>query len=62
MDNINIRPYKKEDKWALRTLCCDVADRGGPIEKFSPTGMWLLTMLTSYYTDYGAPINLCCHL
>jgi len=50
--NINIRPYKIEDRLALRTLCCDVADRGGPIENFFPERDVAADLLTKYYTDY----------
>jgi len=50
--DINIRPYKAEDRAALRMLCCDVADRGGPIEKFFPDRDFAADLLTKYYTDY----------
>ena len=52
MDRINIRPYKAEDREALRALCCDVADRGGPIENFFPDREVAADLLTKYYTDY----------
>jgi len=52
MNKINIRPYKTEDRGALRTLCCDVADRGGPIENFFPDRDAAADLLTKYYTDY----------
>jgi GNAT superfamily N-acetyltransferase len=52
MTDINIRPYKREDRAALRTLCCDVADRGGAIENFFPDRDLAADMLTTYYTDY----------
>ena len=52
MNNINIRPYKKEDREALRTLCCNVADRGGAIENFFPDRNVAADLLTKYYTDY----------
>jgi len=50
--NINIRPYQAEDRLALRKLCCDVADRGAPIESFFPDRDVAGDMLTKYYTDY----------
>src|SRR5208283_1721558 len=50
--NINIRPYKAEDRAALRMLCCDVADRGGPVENFFPDRDLAADLLTKYYTDY----------
>lgn len=52
MNNINIRAYKQEDRIALRALCCDVADRGGPIEGFFPDREVAADLLTKYYTDY----------
>jgi ribosomal protein S18 acetylase RimI-like enzyme len=52
MNKINIRPYKIEDRSALRTLCCDVADSGSPIENFFPDRDVAEDMLTKYYTDY----------
>jgi len=52
MNKTNIRPYKREDRDALRTLCCDVADRGGPIENFFPDREVAADLLTKYYTDY----------
>ena len=51
MNNINIRPYQPEDRFSLRTLCCDVADRGGPIERFFPDREVAADLLTRYYTD-----------
>ena len=52
MNNINIRPYKTGDREALRTLCCDVADHGNPIENFFPFRDVAADFLTKYYTDY----------
>ena len=52
MNKVNIRPYKKQDREALRKLCCDVADRGGPIENFFPDRDVAADALTKYYTDY----------
>jgi len=52
MNNINIRPYKTEDRASLRALCCDVADRGAPIENFFPDREVAADLLTKYYTDY----------
>ena len=36
----------------MRKLCCDVADRGGPIENFFPDREVAEDLLTKYYTDY----------
>jgi ribosomal protein S18 acetylase RimI-like enzyme len=52
MKKIDIRPYIREDRTALRKLCCDVADRGGPIEGFFPDREVAADLLTKYYTDY----------
>jgi len=52
MNKTNIRPYKAEDRALLRKLCCDVADRGGPIEAFFPDREVAGDMLTKYFTDY----------
>jgi len=52
MHDISIRPYQKEDREALRQICCDVADRGGPIESFFPDREIAADLLTQYYTDY----------
>ncbi|MBF0505000.1 MAG: GNAT family N-acetyltransferase [Candidatus Omnitrophica bacterium] len=52
MNNINIRPYKTEDRVHLRMLCCDVADRGAPIENIFPDRDLAADLLTTYYTDY----------
>jgi ribosomal protein S18 acetylase RimI-like enzyme len=52
MNKIDIRPYQAVDRAALRTLCCDVADRGEPIERFFPNREVAADLLTKYYTDY----------
>ncbi|MDE2028641.1 MAG: GNAT family N-acetyltransferase [Candidatus Omnitrophica bacterium] len=52
MNKINIRAYNPGDRTALRNLCCDVADRGGPIENFFPDREVAADLLTRYYTDY----------
>ena len=52
MNKIIIRSFKVEDRSALRTLCCDVADRGSPIENFFPDRDVAADLLTKYYTDY----------
>jgi ribosomal protein S18 acetylase RimI-like enzyme len=52
MHNINIRTYQPQDRASLRKLCCDVADRGGPIENIFPDREVAEDLLTKYYTDY----------
>jgi ribosomal protein S18 acetylase RimI-like enzyme len=47
-----IRPFKDKDKDALRQICCNVADRGRPIESFFLDRELAADALTSYYTDY----------
>lgn len=52
MENLIIRPYQKQDRQALRTICCDVADQGKPIENIFPDREIAADLLTNYYTDY----------
>ena len=52
MSNIIIRPYEHSDRSIVRTICCDAADRGKPIEGFFPFREFAADLLTSYYTDY----------
>lgn len=52
MNTTIIRPYRAEDRPGLRTLCCDVADRGRAIENFFPDREVAQDLLTRYYTDY----------
>ena len=49
---ISIRPYMPTDRASLRQICCDVADRGEPIENFFPDREFAADFLTAYYTDY----------
>jgi ribosomal protein S18 acetylase RimI-like enzyme len=51
-DNIKIRPYQPQDRTALRQICCDVADRGEPIERLFSDRLMAADLLTTYYTDY----------
>ena len=50
--NTIIRLYQKSDREALRRICCDVADRGGPIENFFPDRVLVADLLMNYYADY----------
>ena len=52
MTNIRVRPYEAKDRAQLRTLCCDVADRGESIEPLFFDRELAADMLTAYYTDY----------
>lgn len=49
---VNIRPFIKADRFFLRQICCDVADRGDCIENFFPDREFAADFLTAYYTDY----------
>ncbi len=52
MSNIIIRAYQKTDREAIRTICCDYADRGKPVEGIFPDRTVAADLLTAYYTDY----------
>jgi len=47
-----IRPYEPRDREAVREICCDTADGGGPVEAFFPDREVFADVLTRYYTDY----------
>jgi ribosomal protein S18 acetylase RimI-like enzyme len=47
-----IRPYEPRDREAVRTICCDTADRGEPVESFFPDREVFADLLTAYYTDF----------
>jgi ribosomal protein S18 acetylase RimI-like enzyme len=49
---VKIRPFNKVDRDAVRKICCDVADRGEPVENFFPDRDFAADLLTNYYTDY----------
>lgn len=46
-----IRPYAPGDRLSVRTLCCDTADCGEPVERFFPDREVFADLLTRYYTD-----------
>jgi ribosomal protein S18 acetylase RimI-like enzyme len=46
-----IRPYRPEDREAVRRLCCDTGDIGSPADSFFPDRELFSDMITSYYTD-----------
>ncbi|MBF0512320.1 MAG: GNAT family N-acetyltransferase [Candidatus Omnitrophica bacterium] len=52
MNKINIRAYEPSFRSQLRQICCDVADRGEPIERIFPDRDIAADLLTKYYTDY----------
>jgi ribosomal protein S18 acetylase RimI-like enzyme len=47
-----IRRYELRDRTAVRTLCCDTADGGGPVEHFFPDREVFADLVCRYYTDY----------
>lgn len=50
-DRVHIRPYEPRDREAIRTICCDTADCGEPVENFFPDREVFADLLTAYYTD-----------
>ena len=46
-----VRPYEPRDREAVRTLCCDTADGGNPVEAFFPDREIFADLVTRYYTD-----------
>lgn len=52
VETVGIRPYELRDRGAVRTICCDTADRGEPVENFFPDREVFADLLTAYYTDY----------
>ncbi len=46
-----IRPYEPRDRAAVRTLCCNTADAGNPVEHFFPDREIFADLVTRYYTD-----------
>ena len=50
--SFNIRPYFPKDRDIIRQLCCDVANRGKPIDSNFPDREIMADLLTIYYTDF----------
>jgi len=48
-----IRPYRLPDRFALREIACDTAERGEPVETFFHDRELVADLLTSYYTDFN---------
>lgn len=46
-----IRPYRREDRAAVRRLYCDTAFRGCPIDPYLPDRELFADAMTAYYTD-----------
>ena len=51
-ESVRTRPYEPRDREAVRTICCDTADRGEPVENFFPDREVFEDLLTRYYTDH----------
>jgi len=51
-ESVRIRPYEPRDRESVRSICCDTADGGEPVENFFPDREVFADLLTSYYTDY----------
>jgi len=49
---ILIRPYEPRDRGAVRSICCDTAFQGGPVDPLFHDREVAADLLTSYYTDY----------
>jgi ribosomal protein S18 acetylase RimI-like enzyme len=47
-----IRPYQPADRQAVRTICCDTADGGEPVENFFHDREFIADLVTWYYTDF----------
>ena len=52
VDDIIIRPYEARDREAVRTIACDTADRGEPVEALFADRAMVADLLTRYYTDF----------
>lgn len=52
MSNVIIRGYKASDRQAVRGICGDTADKGGPVENFFTERDCIVDVLCAYYTDY----------
>ncbi len=47
-----VRPYRATDRLAIRTIACDTAFRGRPIDPLFPDREIVADILTTYYTEY----------
>lgn len=58
MDNIEspekvlVRPYRPDDREAVRRLCFDTGDIGRPADSFFPDRELFADLITTYYTDH----------
>lgn len=49
---MTIRPYRQADRAAVRRICCETADAGGPQESFFRDREFVADLVTRYYTDF----------
>jgi ribosomal protein S18 acetylase RimI-like enzyme len=52
MSEIVVRSYQSCDRSAIRRICCETADKGGPIDHLFRDRELVADLVTSYYTDY----------
>ena len=50
--NVIVRPYALVDRPAIRQICADTADKGGPVEHIFPDREVFADLVTRYYTDF----------
>jgi len=53
-ENVMIRPYKPEDRSAIRRICCDTGFLGNPIETICSDREIFADLFAAPYLDYGA--------
>jgi len=53
-DDVIIRPYKPEDRPAIRRICCDTGFLGNPIESICSDREIFADLFAAPYLDYGA--------
>lgn len=49
---LTIRPYRSQDREAVRHICCETADAGKPVEGFFRDRDFIADVVTRYYTDF----------
>ena len=52
MAEVVIRSYEPRDRAAVRHICCETADAGGPVENFFHDREVIANLVTRYYTDF----------
>ena len=54
---MTIRPYRATDRDAVRHICCETADAGGPQESFFRDREFIADLVTRYYTDFAPELT-----